>query len=150
MSSAPRPKMSRFVCEQLPEELRYPFPNADGTARVDRLRSGDEYFAEDLELVDGPLFPLGQVVVTPGLLDELAEVGIDPAALGSLLERHRGGDWGELESEDLVANDIAVRSGARILSSYRIGAVRIWVITEASIDDAGDRASTCLLTPDEY
>ena len=150
MSNAPRPKMSRFVYEQLSEELRYPFPNADGTARVDRLRSGDEYFAEDVELVDGPLFSLGQVVVTPGLLDEVEKAGIDPDALGSLLERHRGGDWGELESEDLVANDAALRSGARILSSYRIGAVRVWVITEASIDAAGHRASTCLLTPDEY
>jgi hypothetical protein len=136
--------MSRSAYEKLPARFRSPSPNRDGTALVDRLRCGDPYFAHEVELVDGPLFSLGRVVATPGLLAELDDAGFGDLLLVGLLERHRGGDWGELDAEDLFANDAAVRNGERILSSYLVGIVRCWVITEA------DRSSTCLLTPREY
>lgn len=89
-----------------------------------------------------PLFPLGRIVATPGALDAMEKLDI---AAWTLLSRHRQGDWGDLSPEDRVENELAVRKGFRVLSSYPIGSdVRIWIITEA------DRSVTTLLLPEEY
>lgn len=88
------------------------------------------------------LFPLGEVVATPGALDLLDRTetnGYD------LLLRHQFGDWGSVPLEDDEANQAAVLNGDRILSSYYLNPdERIWIITEA------DRSFTTLLLPDEY
>jgi hypothetical protein len=88
-----------------------------------------------------PLFPLGQIVATPGELNALVKAGQDP---GELLERHQSGDWGDVPREDARENGRSVRHGWRILSSYPIGSSRVWILTEA------DRSSTCLLLPEGY
>ncbi|WP_070359446.1 hypothetical protein [Duganella sp. HH105] len=89
-----------------------------------------------------PMFPLGQVLATPGALDTMSELGIAPLAL---IHRHVTGDWGDLGAEDQQQNFLAIRSGLRIFSSYRLTAsTKIWIITEA------ERSSTTLLLPDEY
>lgn len=88
-----------------------------------------------------PLFPLGRVVATPGALRRLAGAGV-PAPV--LLDRHVSGDWGEVPPGDARENEVSLRHGFRILSSYPVGGDRIWIITEA------DRSSTCLLLPSEY
>ena len=89
-----------------------------------------------------PLIPLGRVVATPGALSALETTGENPA---EFLHRHERGDWGELDPEDLRANDRALRDETRILSAYRlVDKTRIWIITEA------DRSSTCILLPEEY
>lgn len=86
--------------------------------------------------------PLGRIVATPEALKVLENAGQSPA---ELLDRHRQGDWGEVDGDDWALNDEALEEGTRILSAYRTKAnVRIWIITEA------DRSSTCLLLPDEY
>lgn len=89
------------------------------------------------------LFPLGQLVATPGALALLADVGEDPVGL---LARHVLGDWGEVPPEDARENELSIREGFRIVSSYPVGSsgARIWLITEA------DRSSTCILLPEEY
>ena len=88
------------------------------------------------------LFPLGQVVATPGALRALAEAGQEPA---ELLDRHASGFWGDVCEEDWRANEEALRHGLRILSSYRlVSGEKLWIITEA------DRSATTLLTPQEY
>ncbi len=88
------------------------------------------------------LFPLGQVVMTPGV----AALGID---VGPFIGRHHLGDWGELDAFDRRQNETAVREGLRILSAYDVPmndgeTVRLWVITEA------DRSVTTALLPSEY
>ena len=89
-----------------------------------------------------PLFPLGQCVATPGALAALEEAGQMPA---DFLNRHVAGDWGEIDPDDRGLNEQALKNGARIFSVYRTcRGVKVWVITEA------DRASTCILLPDEY
>ena len=90
-----------------------------------------------------PLFDLGAVVATPGALGVLASTGTNPAGL---LERHAGGDWGEVPPEDARENARSLKYGWRVLSSYPIGedGRKVWIITEA------DRSSTCLLLPEEY
>jgi hypothetical protein len=88
----------------------------------------------------GP-FPLGRVVATPGALKLLEEASEDPL---HYLVRHRSGDWGEIDPQDRRENERSLKHGWRILSSYPIGAERIWVLTEA------DRSTTTILLPEEY
>jgi hypothetical protein len=88
----------------------------------------------------GPL-PLGRVVATPGALKLLTEVGEDPL---TYLARHSSGDWGNLDTHDRRENQLSLRHGWRIVSSYPVGKRTIWVITEA------DRSATTVLLPEEY
>jgi len=89
-----------------------------------------------------PLFPLGQVVATPGALAALAEAGQTPA---ELLRRHSVADWGELPAEDIRENELSLQAGYRLLSAYTLASSqRLWIITEA------DRSATTLLLPQEY
>ena len=86
-------------------------------------------------------FPLGQVVATPGALKLLDEAGEDPLYL---IARHHSGDWGELDEHDHLENELSLRHGWRLLSSYPIGEGKVWIITEA------DRSVTTILLPEEY
>lgn len=89
-----------------------------------------------------PLFPLGQVVATPSALNAMNELDIVPLAL---IHRHFTGDWGDMSVEDQQQNRLAIRSGMRVFSCYKLdSSAKIWIITEA------DRSSTTLLLPDEY
>jgi len=89
-----------------------------------------------------PLFALGRVVATPGAMSTMSEFDILPL---TLIHRHATGDWGDLGADDQQQNLLAIRSGLRIFSSYKLSAsTKIWIITEA------DRSSTGLLLPDEY
>jgi hypothetical protein len=85
--------------------------------------------------------PLGRVVATPGAWKLLMEARKHPF---NFLVRHATGDWGELCTFDRRQNEIAVREGYRVLSSYDVLAGRVWIITEA------DRSVTTILLPEEY
>lgn len=89
-----------------------------------------------------PLFPLGQIVATPGALEALEQTGQTPL---EFIARHVRGDWGDVCEEDAEANQQALQDGSRILSSYRTKLdEKLWIITEA------DRSSSCVLKPNEY
>jgi hypothetical protein len=85
--------------------------------------------------------PLGRVVATPGALKLLMGAGGHPF---NLLARHATGDWGELCAFDRRQNEIALRDGERVFSSYYVPVGRVWIITEA------DRSVTTVLIPEEY
>jgi len=85
--------------------------------------------------------PLGRVVATPGALKLLTEARTHPF---EYLTRHAAGDWGELCAFDRRQNEMALREGYRVLSSYDVSAERVWVITEA------DCSLTTILLPEEY
>lgn len=88
------------------------------------------------------LFPLGQIVATPGALAALETAGQDAR---ELLRRHVSGDWGALSEDDRKENDFSVTRSLRILSAYQLTtSERLWIITEA------DRSVTTLLLPSEY
>jgi hypothetical protein len=88
------------------------------------------------------LFPLGQVVATPGALAALLEAGQSPL---EFLVRHVTGDWGELPSEDVKENEYSLQHGLRLFSAYKTAKdEKLWVITE------WDRSVTTLLLPSEY
>ena len=84
---------------------------------------------------------LGRVVATPGALNLLSEMGKDPFGY---ITRHAAGDWGDLCPFDRRQNEIALREGLRIFSSYETPAGCCWIITEA------DRSVTTILLPEEY
>lgn len=95
-----------------------------------------------------PLFPLGQVVATPGVLDALKEQGGKPYVL---LGRHIHGDWGDVGEEDCEANEWALQDGERLFSVYVLPyedlaqkPLKVWVITEH------DRSVTTLMLPEDY
>lgn len=88
------------------------------------------------------LFPLGNVYLTVRAREALTESNEQPF---DFLNRHQRGDYGLIGKEDWQENDISVKQGFRILSTYKTSkGVKIWVITEA------DRSSTTILLPSEY
>jgi hypothetical protein len=88
-------------------------------------------------------FELGELLATPQALEVLGELEVSPS---ELLERHASGDWGTVSAEDAQENELSVREGLRIVSSYAVGdeARKVWVITES------DRSSSCILLAEEY
>lgn len=89
--------------------------------------------------------PLGQLVMTRGVNDRVADDAQFAKFVTESLGRHVKGDWGELCQDDKKENDLSLKKGFRLLSAYeRNGLPKIWIITEA------DRAATTVLFPDEY
>jgi hypothetical protein len=87
-------------------------------------------------------FLLGQVVATPGALAALQESGEEAM---TFLELHQSGNWGQVCPEDWHENEVSLKHGFRLLSSYKLKTgTTLWLITES------DRSSTCLLLPEEY
>ena len=124
-------------------------------------------------------FDLGQLRMTPKI-EILMEDGYFGTDTGQLrepmvnaktiiekcLHRHHNGDWGDLDSEDKNTNDLALKSGGRLVSAYnvdlfgftgggeshsgnsntvmRFSVPKIWIVTE------WDRNITTILDPREY
>ena len=86
------------------------------------------------------LFPLGNLYSTRGINESL-----DRQEMFAMVARHACGDWGICCQEDKLANQQALKTGARLLSVYRSkSGDKIWIITEA------DRSATTVLYPSEY
>jgi hypothetical protein len=86
-----------------------------------------------------PKFPLGQVVITAN-----AHATLDAADVEQGLSRHARGDWGDVCTGDRKENELSLKEGFRLMSVYRSGDKRFWVITEA------DRSVTTVLMPEDY
>jgi len=88
---------------------------------------------------------LGELVMTRGVNDLVAENEAFAKFVLSSLTRHQSGDWGNLDDEDKQENERSLKDGNRILSAYESGSLpKIWIITEA------DRSATTTLFPNEY
>ena len=88
------------------------------------------------------LFPLRQVVSTPGALAALRKAGQGPP---EFLARHASGDWGDLCEADRQENQFSLQRGFQIFSSYRTDAGdELWVITDNHF------SITTIFLPDEY
>ena len=100
--------------------------------------------------VVNPTFPLGQLVMTRGVNNLVADDEAFVRFVTKSLARHVKGDWGDVDDEDKLTNDQALKQGLRLLSAYnddrfpKHGISTIWIITEA------DRSATTILFPDEY
>jgi hypothetical protein len=103
---------------------------------------------------DEQVLTTGVVVITSGASQRLEEAREQPGEYAAeCLARHQRGDWGNVDHEDRLTNDEAVRTGYRVISSYAIdpngdrkgwGENALWIITEA------DRSATTLLLAEEY
>jgi hypothetical protein len=82
---------------------------------------------------------LGALAITPG-----ARAALPEDFVVACFRRHATGDFGELDPHDVTANLAALITGDRVLSEYRHGDVKVFVITEA------DRSRTTLLLASEY
>ena len=90
-------------------------------------------------------FSLGQLVMTRGVNDKIADDAKFSKFVIESLGRHAKGDWGDLGQEDKQENELSLKKGFRLLSAYeRADLPKIWIITEA------DRSVTTVLFPDEY
>ncbi len=89
------------------------------------------------------MFPAGQIVATPGALALLEQANKTPL---EFVSRHLRGDWGDdLCQDDKTENELSLKQGFRLLSSYKVTETeKLWIITEA------DRSVTTLLLPSEY
>ena len=93
-------------------------------------------------------FPLGRIVVTPGVAELVFLHRLDPFPY---LWRHESGDWGDLDADDRNVNEEALRKDFRLLSAFTTEVAyqsgdfaQLWIITDA------ERVSTTLLLPEEY
>ncbi|WP_422929696.1 hypothetical protein [Singulisphaera sp. PoT] len=84
-------------------------------------------------------FSPGEIVITAN-----AHAQLDPVDVQQGLSRHVQGDWGDICREDSEENELSLREGFRLLSVYRSGDKRFWIITEA------DRSVTTVLMPMDY
>lgn len=85
-------------------------------------------------------FDLGRLVATPNALDQIPREEIMAA-----LSRHVRGEWGDLDTHDLNANEDALRNGGRLFSQYHSAQkIAFWIITEC------DRSATTVLLPEDY
>jgi hypothetical protein len=90
-------------------------------------------------------FNPGQLVVTRGVSDEIANNEEFAKHVHQSLKRHLAGDWGEVCDEDRAANEMALQRGERLFSAFKKdGLFKIWIITE------WDRSVTTVLFPEEY
>lgn len=90
-------------------------------------------------------FNLGQMVVTCGVNDKMADDQDFSTFVSHCIRRHSDGDWGNLSPGDTKENEFALSHQLRLLSAYeKDGLPKIWIITEA------DRSVTTVLFPDEY
>ena len=94
------------------------------------------------------LFETGPIVMTPGISEMMMSGYQDK--IQSCLDRHRSGDWGDLNDEDRQMNDNALEAennggfSDSLFSAYDTGFGRIYIITEC------DRSVTTILLPEEY
>lgn len=95
---------------------------------------------------------LGRMVCTRGVADAAQSRPELNRFVTTCLQRHRTGEWGDIDAHDIAANDGAAVTGQRVLSVYELPDSIIdvtsddclWVIT-----DAGHETTT-VLWPSEY
>jgi hypothetical protein len=92
---------------------------------------------------------LGQIKATKSVYDMMLDNREFKAFIFTCLNRHVRGDWGDISSDEKLANDQGLKTGNRLQSTYNDqrfpghGDATIRIITEA------DRSSTTILFPDE-
>lgn len=72
------------------------------------------------------LFSIGKVQLTKAVLEDER---IDVSDLVDAFSRYIRGDWGDLDSETGLANDLALTSGGKIVAKYRLFNGRALVMT---------------------
>ena len=86
------------------------------------------------------LFPTGQLVCTPRVMEEIC-----PYEVAEAFDRHRQGDWGIVCEHDKLENDVSLEENLRLKSGYFDSNGKLfWIVT------APNRSATTILLPEEY
>lgn len=86
-----------------------------------------------------PLFPLGQVLITPG-----AEALLTPEEIAVALHRHQHGDYGDIDEADAYLNKTSAARCCMVMAAYHTASgTEFWVKTH------GTRSHTLILLPGE-
>lgn len=91
----------------------------------------------------GRKFQTGQIVITAGVMETF-----NPTQRLLCLHRHSHCDWGDLDDGDWAINDLALKTGDRILSNYTLRNGRLWIITDPPF--LIRPPMTMLMLPEEY
>lgn len=95
-----------------------------------------------------PLFPLGQVELSPG-----AREAVPHARLMEVLASHASGDWGCIDDETAAESDDAVHAGLLIVSAHPIDPA-LWCTTYGEnclvVVTERDRSKTTVVLPEEW
>ncbi len=86
---------------------------------------------------------LGDTYVTHGV-NALTQNHSDKLALTELFYRHASGDWGDMGEADKKLNHDMLVKGGRVLSTWKLGSQRIFIITEP------DRTRTTAMLLNDY
>jgi hypothetical protein len=85
-------------------------------------------------------FNLGHLVITPAALESIPADDICKA-----INRHVCGDWGDLDPADHKENELALKNGFHLMSTYHASnGTKFYVLTEAR------RTVTTVLLPADY
>lgn len=90
------------------------------------------------------MFEKGKIVMTCGVNEAICESDQFFKDVLRSFDRYSRCDWGEMCDEDIETNNLALKTGERLLASYETCKGKIWIITE------WDRSVTTILFPDEY
>jgi hypothetical protein len=90
------------------------------------------------------MFKTGINYITQGVQQLINDQKLTLHDVFKIVERHGNCDWGELSEQDQNQNRKAIKEGNRVMSSYTVNEVKLWVITE---DNGG---ITTVLLPEEY
>ena len=90
-------------------------------------------------------FEMGGLFLTAGVNNRISEEVRFEMFVINCIKRHLSGDWGNLGEGDKKENELSLKKGFRLLSSYKYkDEIKIWIITES------DRSATTILFPEEY
>lgn len=103
-------------------------------------RNNMDRYAFSFTKPEVPKFVVGNLNITPN-----AKASLSHEEVLAALKRHMLGDWGDMEPDDIAANNTALQDGGRLFSAYTstLG-TRFWIITE------DDHAHTTILLPEDY
>ena len=127
-------------------KIQHDYSRWNAAARHFRLRYQTDLFRTQ---VAG-----GTLLATPAALDKIGN-----HLINECVKRHLQCDWGDLDANDIEANNRHLLVGSRIFSAYATTAGMLWVITDACWN-AMDRTVfttngphpviTTALLPDDY
>lgn len=92
-----------------------------------------------------PIFNLGGVKFSPGLLDKLAKKELVIETVLAAMAKHRAADWGDVSQSQKDKNDEALGSGGHLESGFNMpGIGLVKVLTD------GEHLNTSMSLPNEH
>lgn len=97
-------------------------------------------------MVKSKFFNMGQILITRGISETVGESERFAAEVVLALHRFAVKDWGDLDAEDIKANEEELNNpdDLYLLAAYRTSKGRIWIVTNRISEKAGDNATTIL------